>query len=469
MKRILGVIVVGLLAAGGLAACNDDDGGGGGGGGSASAECPLEALEDAEGTVEITMWHGLNQANEEALQALVTSFNDSQEDVQVNLVNQSSYDDIFEKFLTGLTTGDLPDVVQGQEILLQQYIDTETILPAQACIDAEDYDTSDYVERAINYYTVEDTTWALPFNPSNPVFLYNKNMFREAGLDPEDPPTTLTELRATAETIAESGISGLDAPMAIKNDPWFLEQWSAKANELFANNNNGREARATEVLFDNDTGLEIFTFLQDMVADGLAFPTSTEGGGAIDNLLAVGGLRAAMTIDSSAFLGTAQQALERGEYGETDPGIGPMPGPEGDGGVLVGGASLMIVNSSPPEKQAAAWEFMKFATSPEQQALFAAATGYIPVRISSADNPVLQQRWEVVPGMKVAYDQLVEGADTDATAGATIGPFKAIRDIVQEEQEEMLQGGKDAAQALADAAQRANDEITDYNDRIGAG
>jgi len=465
MKRFVVALAALALGIGGLAACGGSDGDGG----DASDECPLDALEEAEGTVEITMWHGLNQANEEALQALAGAFNESQDKVEVTLVNQSSYDDIFEKFLSGLTTDDLPDVVQGQEILLQQYIDTETILPAQACIDADDYDTSDYVERAINYYTVEDTTWALPFNPSNPVFLYNKNMFREAGLDPENPPTTLPELRATAEAIAAAGISGLDAPMAIKNDPWFLEQWSAKANELFANNNNGRDARATEVLFDSDTGSEIFTFLEDMVADGLAFPTSTEGSGSIDNLLAVGGLRAAMTIDSSAFLGTAQQALERGEYGETDPGIGPMPGPEGDGGVLVGGASLMIVNTAPPEKQAASWEFMKFATSPEQQALFAAATGYVPVRVSSVDNPVLQARWDAVPGMRIAYEQLVEGVDSDATAGATIGPFKAIRDIVQEEQEAMLQGGKDAAQALADAASRANEEIADYNDRIGAG
>ena len=45
----------------------------------------------------------------------------------------------------------------------------------------------------------------------------------------------------------------------MKIDPWYLEQWSAKADKLYVNQENGRKARATKTVFDNTTGLEIFT------------------------------------------------------------------------------------------------------------------------------------------------------------------------------------------------------------------
>ena len=68
------------------------------------------------------------------------------------------------------------------------------MLPAQACVEADKYDLSDYLERVVDYYTVEDTLWPMPFNVSNPVLYYNKSAFRAAGLDPEQPPSTLDEV-----------------------------------------------------------------------------------------------------------------------------------------------------------------------------------------------------------------------------------------------------------------------------------
>ena len=87
-----------------------------------------------------------------------------------------------------------------------------------------------------------------------------------------------------------------------------------------------------------------------------------------------------MTIDTSAALGTISQVLGEGQFAAVELGVGPMPGPDSpDGGVLVGGAALYIVNQSAPEKQAAAYEFAKCLNEPQQQAEWAAATGYVPI------------------------------------------------------------------------------------------
>src|SRR5918995_30931 len=68
------------------------------------AECPLQALDNAEKPVEIVLWHAMRQNLEETLVALTDQFNSSQDRVRVRLVNQIEYDDTLEKFRAGLST-----------------------------------------------------------------------------------------------------------------------------------------------------------------------------------------------------------------------------------------------------------------------------------------------------------------------------------------------------------------------------
>jgi sn-glycerol 3-phosphate transport system substrate-binding protein len=314
---------------------------------------------------------------------------------------------------------------------------------------------------------VKGTLWPMPFNVSNPIFYYDKNAFRKAGLDPEKPPTTFDELRADAEKLRAAGAS-TKAGMGLKLDPWHLEQWSAKAGQPYVNNGNGRKARATKVEFDNSVGRGIFGFWSGMVHDGLAETNPADGPSAFDNLLGIPTNSHAMTIDTSAALGTITQLLSAGQYSNVELGVAPMPGPSGKGGILVGGAALYIVNKSSPEKQEAAWRFAKFLNDPQTQATWAADTGYIPIRKSSVDLPQIQQRWQEVPGFKVAYDQLNGGVESTASAGPVIGDYQGVRDAVLEAEQGMFTQGTKPSTALKQARTKANQAISEYNSRIGA-
>jgi sn-glycerol 3-phosphate transport system substrate-binding protein len=464
MKRTLQILAVGVVGALVLAAC----GGGGSSsksssGGSSTAACPVDALAKATKPVQITFWHALTRANEEVLQKLTDQFNASQSDVKVKLVNQVAYKDNLEKFRANLASGDLPDLIQVEDTATQQMIDTQATVPAQACIEADHYDTSDYVQRVLDRYTVNHVLWPMPFNVSNPVFFYDKNAFRAAGLDPEEPPTTLDAVKADALKIKNAGYQ---AGFGMKLDPWYLEQWSAKANQLYVNQQNGRAARATKTVFDNPTGLTIFTWMNDMVKSGAAKTNSADGPSSYDNLLGIRSKAVGMTIDSSATLGTISQVFASGQSGGVDLGVAPMPGPPGAGGVLVGGGALYIVKKSTPEKQAATWKYLKFLDSPETQATFAAGTGYVPIRKSSVELPAIKDQWAKNPGYKVAYDQLIAGANDVATQGPVIGAYQGVRDSVLAGEQEMFTQGKTPEAALKSAASQADSQMQDYNSRI---
>jgi hypothetical protein len=120
--------------------------------------------------------------------------------------------------------------------------------------------------------------------------------FEKAGLDPDKPPATFDELRADSQAIVDSGAA--THGISFETSAWIIEQWFGLANEPFVNRGNGRDARATEVMFNNDLGLEIFTFIKQMVDDGLALNVGRNPSGA-DALLAIGSGDAAMTIGTS--------------------------------------------------------------------------------------------------------------------------------------------------------------------------
>jgi sn-glycerol 3-phosphate transport system substrate-binding protein len=479
MKRWRHAVAVAVVLA--LAACgggggDDDDSAAPDDGGDDSAEetpdlpdCPLDALEAATEPVEIEFWHALTRANKDELERLTKAFNDSQDKIVVTLSESASYVDNLTRYRAALGTDDVPELVQIEDTGLQLMIDSQSALPAAACIAADGYDTSDHIERVVSYYTVQNVLWPMPFNTSNPILYYNRNDFTAAGLDPDAPPRTLEELRAASQAIVDSGAAQYG--LAFKTQPWFLEHWLAMANHEYVNNTNGRDGRASEVVFGDDTGLELFTWLKDMKDDGLLLDTGSADGN-IDHYLAVGNGEAAMTIDTSAALGTIFQLLNGGQFPDVEVGAGSIPGPESaEGGPLVGGAALYIVNRAEPAQQAAAYEFAKWLNEPQQQAEWAAATGYIPIRKSAIDLEPLKSAWVEQPALRIAYDQLLSGEETPATAGPVIGAYGAagvgVRGAVIDAIASMFTNGTAPDAALKNAVDAANAAMEEYNSRVG--
>jgi len=357
--------------------------------------------------------------------------------------------------------------MQGEDASLQAMIDTQAVLPAASCLAADGATTSDLIPRVVAYYSVNGILYPMPFNDSNPILYYNKTVFRKAGLDPEKPPVTFAEVEADSRKIVQSGAAPYG--IALKTDSWPIEHWLAKAGHTFVNEDNGRKGRATDVTFNDPTGISIFGWIDDMVTKKLALSTGTSD---INHYLAVGNGQAAMTIDTSAALGTISQLFAAGQYKSVQLGVGSMPGPGSpDGSVLVGGAANFIVNKGAPARQAAAYEFAKFLAEAKTQSEWAAATGYVPVSKSAATRSPLAERYAQQPEYKIAYDQLLAGPVNAATTGAVIGAYGSttdgVRGAVVDGISRMLEGKLTPAQAVVSAAAEAKAAMQDYNRRVG--
>ncbi len=429
--------------------------------------CPTDALATADGPIEITFWHGMSADNEVALQAVTDAYNASQDLVVVKLENQGGYEKVIDKYLLS-DQGSRPVIAQAPEYAAQAFRDTDSFVPVGACMQSSGWDSSAILPAALNAYTIGGVQWSMPFNVSNPVLYYNKKVFAAAGLDPDSPPQTLEEIEAYSKQIVESGAAAYGLVVDSDFDGgggWYLEQWFAKAGEFYADNENGRSAPATKVLFDGPTGVDIFSFLGRGVQEGWMYNVGDNASGQ-DAFLKIADEAepGAMTIGTSAALGTVLAALRGGlapSVAETDLGIGFMPGPDGSPAVLVGGASLWIAKDKGDAETAAAWDYLQYLVTAEAQSQWSAATGYLPINDGAVTVEPLASVYTADPRFSVAFESLVQTPDVPTSVGPLLGPQREIRFLTASALAAVY-GGADPQTELTNAATQANSLLADY-------
>ena len=438
-------------------------------------DCPISALDSVTDPVEVVVWHTQQAKPLDTLEALVDRYNQSQSKVHVRLESQgSSYEELQRKFEAAVPTRQLPAIMVFDDTATQTMADSGVVLPAQACVDADNYDMSGFLQVARNYYTIDNVLWPASANLGNVLLYYNRDHFRQAGLDPDKPPTTLAEVRQDAEAIKAAGV--VDKPVVHEFASWKTEFWLTGAGSAMVNNDNGRGTGDTTAgaLTDNPQALELFSWFKDMQSDGLlnAIPHTP---GQIDQYLAVANRQASMLIESSssatsveAFLGGNLDTSKLGatqsaqDVSGLDIGASVFPGLSAGGKTQMGGAAWYMTNTTPPAVQAGAWDFMKFMNSPESQAQMLTGGSYLPYLVAANDLPSVQQfysgglsgRW-----LKIANDE-VQAIDPDFP-GPLIGPYYDFRREVEQAQDQLMLGGATPEAAL----QQAQDGVTKSLDR----
>ena len=140
------------------------------------------------------------------------------------------------------------------------------MLPAEACEEADDF-TTGQLPVVRNYYTSEGVYWPGYTNVSEPVLYYNANHFRRAGLDPDEPPQTLDELREAAEALKEAGIEQAARPDPQRLVPRVVDHRApARRSSTRATAATGS---ADESTFDNPATRELYEWIKGMADDGL--------------------------------------------------------------------------------------------------------------------------------------------------------------------------------------------------------
>jgi len=414
----------------------------------------------AQDVIELQFWHAMGGGLGETVDELVARFNESQDEIVVTATFQGTYDDTYNALLAAMETGTLPNVTQNFDLAAQTMIDTGLLAETYALMDADGYDSDIFIPAVRDYYSTEEGMVAMAFNSSTPIVYYNTEILAAAGIEEVPLDWTFSDFKAVCDQIQASGV---EYCVALGQVGWYFEQILANSGGLYFDNNNGRTGRATEVLFNQGQGVEVFTFLTDLYAEGYA-PNLGNTWTDTDAAFLAG--QAAMLFDSTAGARGIQDASEFQ--------VGTTYIPHSDSseryGVVIGGAALWLLDSGDPAINAASWEFMKFMAEPEQQITWHTGTGYFPVRTDLQDNAELIAFWEENPNFLTAIEQLLstrttleDGSVNYAVLGGRAGPFPAIRQMIVDAYSAVLDDGMTPQEALDEAAGKANEELANYN------
>lgn len=406
---------------------------------------------NADGSTIVDFWHASSGAAGQTLQALVDEFNAAHKgQIEVVASYQGSYEDEISKFISSVQTHDLPVLLQASDVQTAFLRDSQLVTPASEFAKSGDYDFSQLVPPAANYYTMDGTVWSMPALVSQPEIYVNNDLLEQAGVDPTSLDTT-TKLLDAAQAVHDStGKFGL----TFHQSGWYMEEFTAMLGKQWCTpeNGTGTDQVSTFSLSDPDVTAFWSRMSQLYGADVIQNP-GTDGAAATGAFLSG---QAAIQLNSS------------GNYGNVidgDPAfnwsIVPLPRDTEDAGAVPGGNSLWVINDNHSQaQQQAAWEFMKFIGSDEVQQRIFKETGYLPTTKTAA-----RELDGLTPQQQVMIDQLLNTPVNTVTAGCHTGALNAARTDYQAAMS-TIANAADAPAALAKAQQAADKTIKQYVERL---
>jgi sn-glycerol 3-phosphate transport system substrate-binding protein len=397
----------------GLAGCSGGDGGDGDGGDGGSGVSPV-----AE---ELTAWHAMGGELGETLDRIAADFED-ETDIPVNMEFQDSYEDVLTNLLAAFESGNVPDMAQVDSLFAKQVLDTERVQPVEGIM-PEGFDTDAFLDNVSDFFVIDGSLASLPFNNSNAIMYYNRDKFEEAGLDPDDPPTTIAEVRSASEQIvAETDVEfGITWP----NHVWFVEHWYSFEGELMTDAENGHAGDPT-TLRTPDAIVDLYDWWKGMADDGLYTNPGIEAWGEATSIFTE--QKSAMLLTSTAFVTGAQNAAEGFTVDNA-----PYPSvSETRVGPVIGGASFYVPSGLSDDRYGQIGQLLQFIARPETQIDWHQGTGYYPNNENALEQLRSEGFYEENPMFGTAIEQLqASDIDDPATKRILLGPARQVQTTVQ--------------------------------------
>ena len=341
--------------------------------------------------VEIEVQYPYAHLFAETYKQIIVEFNKVHPDIKVKMrAPYESYEDGSQKVLKEAITKRLPDITfQGlnrQRILIEKGIaqSLEKFIEKEA-----DFAKDGYHKAMLDLGTFDKKVYGIPFSVSLPIGYYNMDVLKKAGWNKELPKTWEDVIEA-CQVIAKSGE---------KVDTMFWG-WNITGNWFWqalnwSKNNPMLDATETKVNFNNDAGKWAMRTFAKLVKE-CKMPNY--------NLKEAMGNFSAGKIGMYFWSISALQRVTNDSAGKFTLKTGSYPSVESIGGLPAGGNAGMLL-ATDPERAAAAWKFLKFATSGRGAAIVAETTGYMPPN-KKANEVYLKDFYAKNPNKFTAVAQL---------------------------------------------------------------
>ena len=397
--------------------------------------------------VEIEFWYGLGSEADIKMKEIIEGFNDSQDNYVVKAVPQANYDETYQKVQAAIASNTAPGVFITEGEAMHDLASKEVIAPLDELMEADNnFDEADFLEVFINPTKINDSYFGLPAYGTTQVMYYRKDIFEEAGIDPEEAFASWENLAKASKEFQDKGLT----------EYGHLPMWGSGNLMDIALSNGGEilSEDGKEVLIDRPEWIEAWEFIRKQIHEEKTMKVNSGGQGweywykTIDEV---------MNGSAASYTGSS------GDKGNLDFDIidsTVQPGLNGNDPRPNAGALFMAIpNDISEEEKDAAYAWMSYFTSAEVNADWAKTIGYIPVRYSAMEVPEYAKFIEGNKYAGVPFEQAQTGSASfiDPTDGKITDAISIAADKVELE-------NISAEEALSDAkiaAQKALDEIND--------
>jgi multiple sugar transport system substrate-binding protein len=384
-RRGVAILVAGLMLA--LTACGGEGGaassGDDAGGGSEQGDDALATGVDDGST--ITMW--TRSATEAQSQLLVDAYNASH-DNQVDL-SVFPVDEYLPRVGTAAGAGELPDLIGLDVVFVPQFTTVGAFVDITDRIAALPF-AGDLAQSHIDVGTFEDRQYVVPHTMDLSVLFYSKDLYEQAGLDPEQPPATMEEFADHARTIDALGDDVHGTFFGGNCGGCYVFTWWPS---LWADGHEVMNEDGTESFLASPEAQAVYDVWKGLVDDDAVAPGYQDEAGATWVSIFPEGNVGVMPMPSTQ-LGLMPEDL--------DVGVAPIPGIEGGASTFVGGDSIGIAaNSEIPDQ---AWNFIAWTLSDEAQVEVVAENRDVVFRTDLASNKYSEQDERLVTINEVAAE-----------------------------------------------------------------
>lgn len=381
------------------------------------------------------------------VQGMIKAFEAEHPDIKINAVYAGTFDDALAKSLTADKTGQPPAIAHLLSAQLPTLLDADVLIAAEDIPDAGDVSwTSTYFPALMRNSRYEGKTYGFPMQRSTQVWYWNKDMFREVGLDPERGPANWDDVVAFGRKLVKRNAAGNAERWGVVLPSSLTPYWSLQS--LTYQNGSDISVNEKTVAFDTPEAIEALTWWRDLGTREKIMPTGVVEWGTAPRDFLDG--KTAMLMTTTGNLGFFH-ANAKFPFGAS-----PLPAHK-RAGTPTGGGNLYIFKKAPPEQKRAALAFARWMASPVRAAEWASKTGYIAVVPAAYEQPAMTQYVASFPQYLVARDQL-----QTAIRELSTFRFQDVRQAIEPAIQSVMTGEQQPADALAMAQKTAEGILKAY-------
>lgn len=409
------------------------------------------AVSPARADTELTFYYPIAVGGPltKVIDGYARQFEKEHPGIKVNPIYAGNYDDARIKALAALKAGQSAPLSVLYSIDLYELIEQDVILAwddVAATADDKAWLKAFYPALMMNG-TYKGKVYGIPFQRSTIVLYWNKDAFKEAGLDPNKPPASWNEMAQMAGKLVRKDASGNVARWGVMVPSTGYAYWMFQA---FARQN-GHDLMNREGNRTNYAHPDVIAALQYWRDLGVKYKVMPQG------TVEWGTLRQAFTEGKTAMMWHTTGNLTAVKDTAKFPfGVAMLPASK-QRGSPTGGGNFYLFKKTTPEERKAALAFVKWMTVPERAADWSMATGYVATRPDAYETPKLKAYAAGFPQAVVARDQF-QYATPELSTFQTGRVRKALDDAIQAS----LTGQKTPAAALQAAQADAERLLKPY-------